>query len=198
MSDSIASVNIIQGNLTSFTWDRFGCPNSALNLNGGWTQVPNGIYFETPEFTIASWVLIENPQVGWGARLLDFGNGALADNIIISFRLGSLIQPVFQLYSGALLKISTTSSQTLSLNQWQFLAITFNGTHLFIYLDGKLTSEAEFSYTMPILTRSKCYFGRSNWDIDGYSSSYLDDIRFYNKSLTQYEIIQVMNDNSTG
>ena len=198
MLDSIGSSNIFQGNLTSFTSDRFGCPNSALNLNGGWTQVPNGIYFETPEFTIASWVLLEKPQVDWGARLLDFGNGAFADNIIISFKLGALIQPAFQLYSGPLLSISTTSSQTLSLNQWQFLAITFNRTHLYIYLDGELTSKAQFAYTIPALSRSKCYFGRSNWAIDGYSSSYLDDIRFYSKSLTQNEIIQVMNDNSTG
>ena len=45
-----------QGNLTLFTKDRHGYSNSALALNGGWTQVPSGYYFNTPEFTVTFWV----------------------------------------------------------------------------------------------------------------------------------------------
>ena len=62
MLDTIGNSNMIQGDLTSFTLDRFGCPNAALALNGGWTQVPSGIYFNTPEFSISVWVYPQ--QVG--------------------------------------------------------------------------------------------------------------------------------------
>ena len=37
MLDQIGMANMIQGNLTSFTLDRFGNANSALALNGGYT-----------------------------------------------------------------------------------------------------------------------------------------------------------------
>ena len=72
-----------QGSFTSFISDRFGCTTSALALNGGWTQVPSGIYFNTPEFTISVWVY---PHiVSYYARVIYFGNGASLDNIALNF-----------------------------------------------------------------------------------------------------------------
>jgi hypothetical protein len=56
MKDLIGSADMTQGSLTSFTMDRFGNANSALALNGGWTQVPAGVYFDSIEFTISVWV----------------------------------------------------------------------------------------------------------------------------------------------
>jgi hypothetical protein len=56
MKDVIASKDMTQGNATYFTSDRFGNENASLALNGGWTQVPPGIYFDTQEFTISVWV----------------------------------------------------------------------------------------------------------------------------------------------
>jgi len=37
-----------QGPNTKFTSDRFGRPNSSLNLNGGYTVVPPGVYLNSP------------------------------------------------------------------------------------------------------------------------------------------------------
>jgi hypothetical protein len=51
-----------------FTLDIFGNENSALALNGGWTQLPPGIYFDTQEFTLLVWV----QQVGFKGRVLEF------------------------------------------------------------------------------------------------------------------------------
>ena len=55
MLDEIGLAHMTQGNLTSFTLERFGNANSALALNGGWTQVSSGVYFDSPEFTISTW-----------------------------------------------------------------------------------------------------------------------------------------------
>jgi hypothetical protein len=44
-----------------------------------------------------------------------------------------------------------------------------------------------------ILSRTKCFIGKSNWASDGYTSSHLDDLRFYNKSLNQDEVVELMN-----
>ena len=89
MLDVIGSSNMIQGNLTSFTSDRFNNPNSALALNGGWTQIPSGIYFDTPEFTISVWVYPSS--VGSSSRIIDFGNGQFSDNIIFSLSYSNYI-----------------------------------------------------------------------------------------------------------
>ena len=82
MTDAIGSADMQQGTKTKFTSDRFGCANSALDLNGGWAYVPDGIYFDTPEFTISVWVFPQS--VGSWSRIIDFGNGAELDNIFVS------------------------------------------------------------------------------------------------------------------
>ena len=191
MLDQIGSKNMVQGSSTYFTSDRFGCPNSALALNGGWTHVPSGIYFNTPEFTISVWVYPQH--VGNWSRIIDFGNGVQLSNILLSLSDENSLAPFFEIYSGSKLN-AATSSQKITLNQWQLFALTFNGIHAYLYLNGTLTAKLALSYILPTLERSHCYIGKSNWPEDGYSSSYLDDLRFYNKSLTQTQIIELMSE----
>jgi hypothetical protein len=195
MLDKIGSSHMVQGSLTSFISDRFGRPNSALALNGGWTQVPSGVYFDTLEFTISVWVLPQ--QIGYYARLIDFGNGAGLDNLIFSLSDQFSMQPYFGVMFESNLIFTQISPQKLILGEWQFLAVTFNGNNLRFYLNGTLFINFNYTYTLPSLTRTNCYIGQSNWPnppwYDGYSFSYLDELRFFNKSLTQDEIINLMN-----
>jgi hypothetical protein len=188
MFDEIGAAHMEQGNLTSFIEDRFGCPNSALALNGGWTQVPPGIYFDTPEFTITFWIYPQ--QVGLWSRVIDFGNGPTSNNIVICNYLST---PRFQLYASSVILIEAISAKSLQTNKWQFLSVTLNRNSSRIYLDGQLTINLNKNYTLQISNRTKCYIGKSNWAGDGYSYSYLDDLRFYNKSLSQGEIVELMN-----
>jgi len=191
MKDAIGSADMMLGSSTSFVSDIFGNVNSALALNGGWTQAPPGVYFDTPEFTISVWV---NPSnVGGSSRIIDFGNGSPNDNIIFVLSLYTTLKPRLEIYSQLNIKVSLLSPQNVSLNEWQFLAATFNGTNARVYLNGRLTIQANVQdYTLIPLTRSKCYVGKSNFQ-NGYSESYLDDLKFYNKSLTLEEINQSMN-----
>jgi len=192
MKDSVGGADMTQGSLTTFAADRFGNPNAALNLNGGWTRVASGVYFNTPEFSISVWVYPIN-VTSISARIIDFGNGDSADNILFT------IQKYYAIYSGAINKITSSTSQNAVLYQWQFLALTFNGTHGYIYINGSLADSKVISlFTLSTLTRANCYIGKSAWPNDGYSSSYLDDLRFYNVSLTQTEIAELMNQNQTG
>ena len=195
MKDQIGSSHMTQGNLTSFTSDRFGCVDSALALNGGWTQVPSGVYFDTPEFTISVWILPR--QVDSWARIIDFGP---TDFIYLGF-IETLLQPFFELISGVSQhELTLISSQLLQQDTWQFIAITFDGKSARFYLGGQMTSEFNNNHSLPSITRLNCYIGKSNVPVNGtfhYSFSYLDDLRFFNKSLTQKEINDLMNQNRT-
>ena len=96
-----------QGNATYFTLNRFGNENSALALNGGWTQVPPGIYFDTQEFTISVWVYPK--QVSVYSRIIDFGNSlgtSVLDNIILRLDYNSSKMPALLIYNGGDLKIN--------------------------------------------------------------------------------------------
>jgi hypothetical protein len=195
MTDHIGSAHMTQGFNTSFVADRFGNENSALALNGGWTQVPPGVYFNTPEFTISIWVL---PQIvdKW-SRVIDFGNGAPSDNVVLTLDSGTNKIPILAVDIGNIYG-KVYSTQSLTLNNWQHLAASFDGIKMKIYLNGALMSEEDYPVVGSImpksLIRNNCYVGKSNWANNGFSSCYLDDLRFYNKSLSQSEINEVMND----
>jgi hypothetical protein len=191
MKDVIGSADMTQGSLSSFTTDRFGNVKSALALNGGWTQVQAGVYFDSIKFTISVWVYPMN--VGSWARIIDFGNGRDSDNIVLSLSYSNSLQPYFAILSGSNLIFQTKSTKPITLIHWQFLTVTIDGTNARIYLNGTLVANIQ-NYNLPIhVSRSNCYIGKSAWPGDGYSSSYLEDLRFYNKSLTQEEIIELMN-----
>ncbi len=141
MRDVVGFADMTQGNLTSFTVDRFGCENSALALNGGWTQIPQGVYFDSSEFTISVWIL---PQkiVGQWVRVMDFSSGSNSDNIELAISDStSSPKPYLRIVYDSNLTMGAFSSQNLTLGQWQFLAATFNGTNSYVYLNGQLINQ---------------------------------------------------------
>ena len=191
MNDYVGCADMTQGSLTTFSSDRFGNLNASLNLNGGWNQVPSGIYFNSPQFTITVWIYPS--QVGANAKILDFGNGASLYNIDLSQSSSTSNSPYILFYDVSTNLGAAISSIALTLNQWQFLAVSFDGSLLSIYLNGILTQNQTIVYTLPTLVRTNNYIGKSPWSVDGYSYSYLDDLRFYNISLTQSQINDLIN-----
>ena len=196
MLDGIGGAHMTQGSATTFVADRFGNANAALNLNGGWTQVPSGFYFNTPTFTISAWIY---PQtIGSWARLLDFGNGVYSYNVV--FAIGSPANiPAFQIcISGPSCALSLFSTQALILSKWQFLAVTYDGSDARIYINSIQTGTTAYTYTMPNIIRNSNLIGKSNMGgTNGYSASHIDDLRIYNKSLTQSELLSIMKMNTS-
>jgi len=197
MLDEIGTAHMTQGNLTSFTENRFGCPNSSLALNGGWTQVPPGIYFDTQEFTISVWVYPQ--QVGYNSRVIDFGNSSgtsAFDNIILRLDSNSNYIPALNIVDDASNSIGECiSTKALSNATWKLLTATFNGSVESLYINGALTCNKSLSFYSTNKTRSFNYIGKSFYSSHGYSWSFIDELRFYNKSLSQSEILDLMNQN---
>jgi hypothetical protein len=198
MTDVTGGADMQQGSATTFTSDRFGNVNSALSLNGGWTQVMSGIYFNTIQFSISAWVYPQN--VGIWSRVIDFGNGIASDNIFLSLDSGNNLIPGFWICIGGSCSNQLYSSQPLVTNTWQFVTVTFNGITMSIYLNGIFTNSMAISFiSLPKVSRTNNYIGQSNFMAygDAYSSSYIDELRFYNISLTQIQIQNLMNQQDT-
>ena len=129
------------------------------------------------------------PQmVGTWSRVIDFGNGAPSDNVVLTLDSGTNKIPILAVDIGTIYG-KVYSSQSLTQNNWQHLAASFDGIKMKIYINGTLMSETYYPVKgslMPTsLNRTYCYVGKSNWANNGFSYSLVDDLRFYNKSLSQ-------------
>ena len=145
MNDPVGKADMIQGSFTTFAADRFNNPNSALNLNGGYTQVPSGVYFKSA-FTITLWINAQN--ISTWCRLLDFGNAWRVYNIKLAFYQDET-KPCLYISDVNSWKYFPISSTVLTLNTWSFLAATFSGTSAHIYINGIETALTTGSLFMP-------------------------------------------------
>jgi len=202
MLDVIGSAHMTQGNLTSFTTDRFGYANSALALNGGWTQVPPGIYLDTPEFTISVWIFPQNAD-SW-SRVFDFANGCHLDQIELT-QVRNAVQnkgPYIELFDSTNLILSATAVSIMTPLTWHFLVATFDGSSFYIYIDGNLVAQSNslastvVKIIPPSVTRLYNYIGKSNCIENGFSFSYIDDLKFYNRSFDLNEVNHLMSNES--
>jgi hypothetical protein len=132
--------------------------------------------------------------------VIDFGNGGGSDSIFLALSFGNnkSLQPYLTILNGPTTIFQPISNQSLLLGQWQFLVATFNGTNARVYLNGGLKADKynESSKFQTNISRSMCYIGKSNTYPIGYSWSYIDELRLYNKSLTQEDIYDLMNQTS--
>ena len=193
MLDTLGGAHMTQGFNTTFDADRHGNPNASLALNGGFTLVPPNVYFNTG-FTISAWV---NPrQVGQMARLIDFGNSATSDNIVVALSYTATdVRPLIYVFKSAQMVAQAISLNFINANSWSFITATFDGTCAKMYLNGAMSSQATLiPYTeLNNVVRNNNYIGQSNWFGDGYSNSLIDDLRIYSRCLNNQEILELMN-----
>ena len=104
--------------------------------------------------------------------------------------------PYLAVYDGSNLIIRVDSNTQLTPGKWTFIAATFNGSLGYIYLNEESTQGFPINktkYTLPSIIRQYNYIGQANTQGDGTSSSIVDDLRFFNKSLTQTQINNIYN-----
>ena len=121
----------LNGQLTT---DRFGNPDSALQLSKGYASVPPGVYFDpaTGGFTFMSWIKIIS--LNSYQRIFDFGLGPDADNILIPCD-GQSLNLYFETYlSGAYM--GRFYFPQIELNKWYHLAVSVSGSTAKLFLDG--------------------------------------------------------------
>ena len=196
LNDAFGNANMIQGSLTTFVTDRFGCPNSALSLNGGFTYLPTGNYFTTNQFSITLWILPQGTQ-GW-SRIIDFSDGHNLNKITFSMSTNNgdyILNAQFLYFTTSLTCLSTTS---LTMSQWSFVSFTYDGSYIRLYINSAQTASCAYSQAMSTNSQTMNYFGRDSIGSgSSVSYSYFDDVRFYTISLTQAEISSIMDTDDT-
>lgn len=165
--------------------------NNALDFDGAddYISLPPAVYFNG-DFTIECWVYPRS--FGNWARIIDFGNGAGSNNVLLSYTYGASGAPGFYVEGNQF-----AATQTLPLNQWSHIAATLSGTTATIYINGVAAGTSIFSAPANV-TRNNCYIGKSNWNGDAYADAVFDELRIWNIARTESEIQSSMNTELAG
>jgi len=156
---------------------------NAIKLDG----VDEYVQFDAPDinagdpFTFSAWFNSSGTQ---NAHAKIIANYARAN-----IYLGTDDKLYFLVYNNSGYK--SVHSEELTYNQWYYVSGVYNGSEMILYINGKniahqtiWESGRDFTSTMGI--------GRDYNDWTGYFNGTIDEVRIYNRSLTQEEIINDM------
>ena len=172
------------------TGDRFGNTNSAYSFDGvgAYIQCKSAAYFGS-NFTITAWVNAAAYN-DW-SRILDFGNGAPADNTGIVLATPPSHQPQFFTEVGAVAGFNCISPTIIPTNVWIQVVATCDGNSAQLYMNGVSQVQIAAPMNRPSVLTTSNYFGKSNWNGDSYLAGILDDIRIYNHALSSNEVASI-------
>ncbi|MCX6819577.1 MAG: DUF2341 domain-containing protein, partial [Candidatus Aenigmarchaeota archaeon] len=194
--DSSGSGN--DGTLTNFNW------NSQSNWTVGYNDTGTGINFDgtndyvnmpnsaslniTGNITIETWGYIKSDRLN---PFVSKRNGASPVNY--EFNTGSNRSLGFHFYNGAWRGVDTQKN-VFNLSAWVHFAVTYDMSNIKIYVNGLLVNStpqtnALLSDGNPIRI-GRTYDGSSNY----YFNGSMDEVRIYNRSLSQAEILQHYNE----
>ena len=198
VDDEIGHANLSNGVNAALTSDRFGTPDSALSLKDGYYNVPPGVYFSGTQLTIMAWVKVRTFRLF--SRLIDFGNGAHNENIVVGLTRNSSGISFLHLRSDINF-FTGLSTKALNLNQWQHLSCVYSFPFYYIYIDGIEVTISESktvfsSFSLANVTRISNFIGRSNFVGQLDADADFDDIKLFNRALNQNEIRFEMNNNA--
>jgi hypothetical protein len=178
------------------TWSSSGKYGAAINFDGinDFINVADANSLDlTNRMTVEAWVYA-NDLTGYktavckenGTTTLAYAlspnnnnaNGSSSQRPNARVRIGSTMTTV-------------TGSTKLSANTWTHIASTYDGSVLRLYINGTLTSSASVTGNITVTTSPLCIGGSTA--LAQYFAGMVDEVRIYNRALTQSEIQTDMN-----
>lgn len=160
---------------------------SVVAYGTGSLQLSNA-YIKVPSFGLSNngftaTFFMKTSSSGW-AKVFDFGNGPASDSLAFSPQNGP------SLYVGSN-SYDTYQPSGLNDNQWHFIAWKVSPSGYWkIFVDDNLVYNS-YRAAPSSITRFSNFIGWSNWDFDPKITGYIDDFRFYDGQLDDYEISSI-------
>ena len=136
--------------------------------------------------TVAAWVK-RSSDVGAYDRLIDFGNGAEKENIVINFQQTTMYEVRCDGVNQTLV-VDEKSQSVFPMDQWVHVALVHDtdGTAS-IFWNGVCKASGPV-WLPPPVHREKYYVGRSHWGHDPYFKGEISDVHVFNYALDRDEI----------
>jgi glucose/arabinose dehydrogenase/PKD repeat protein len=176
------------GTIAGATWSAAGKYGGALSFDGtdDWVTIADANDLDlTNGMTLAAWV---NPtELAGGWRTVAFKEGSpLAYTLYADDGAGL---PISEISTGGVFR-NARGTATLALNTWSHLAGTYDGAALKLYVNGTLVRTLAVTGDMPVTTGVLRLGGNNLWD--EWYQGLLDEVRVYNRALSQAEIQAAM------
>lgn len=181
---------------TSFTQDRNGNANSALNLVsiGTTATIPN-LPYNSDSRTISVWVK-NYTYNSFVASACPFSYGTNSNTYEFYMAQSGISMNPYSPYSNQHIVDLTALGLTNALNVWNHYAVSYNGTTSKIYKDGVLLSTLNIAIT-PTTNNSDIFkLGLLNSLNSGYFDGAIDDLKIYNYALSDAEVISLYTNNA--
>ncbi|HKP94398.1 MAG TPA: DUF2341 domain-containing protein [Fibrobacteria bacterium] len=154
--------------------NRTGVIGGADSLDGAaagdYLDVGDGYSGFAAGFTYSAWI---NPAaVKKWAHVLDLGNGAGSDNVIVN-RVNLTNNLGFHNWVGGASSSKDAAGQW-ALDQWQHIAVTLSGKNLRIYKNGEQVL-ADSMQAVSGANRTANFLGKSNWAADEFFQGKIDE-----------------------
>jgi hypothetical protein len=177
-----------------------GHDGDALQFSGGaYVDCGNAEVLNLGVFSVSFWCNIAATQtwnhiVSKGSHVANFGDPGSVNWGVMMVDAQEVI--LFENYYDAGwvgIRADTT------IGEWHHIVATYNGDTMQLYHDGELASEATGTDISLDQSRSLIIGARSDADnpAGGYFNGSIDDVRVYNKVLTEDEVIQAMQGDPT-
>ncbi len=129
------------------------------------------------------------------ARIVDFGNGNNADNIVIgTTALGRIEVDVYR--GGSIVK-EVFANNVYTIGQAFHVALTIEDDgHMKLYVDGELVAENANGHTPNDVVRTQNYIGQSSWT-EANTNGSMNDLVIVDRALNANEITGLYHDVST-
>ena len=173
-----------------FAVDRFGVANEALDLNVGYTQVPPGVYLNAAVFSITMWLNLKTVSANY-LSILEVAAPSLGDYLVLAFNYGGTMH--LEIYENNIQVALADSTLALAHDKWQLVSITYDGASIIVYINDKSANTVTFiGFSTSSINFTSNFIGHSNKIANAYGKFYLDDLRFYNTSLTAEQISSLL------
>jgi hypothetical protein len=172
---------------SGWTDGKFG---KALRFDGynDYINVSDSSFLDVSNFTISFWMFPHNAS----GYLIDkeTWSGGTEYGYEAHFLSGGIFNFLFG--DGTSTQKNVTSSNPLFPNTWYYLTGTYDGSTFKIYINGVLNNSVSYSTYPNYTVKPPLYIGADN-DGGSYFNGIIDEVRIWNRSLTQAEIQTVMN-----
>lgn len=179
------------------TIDRFNRPSSAYKFNGtsDYIMVKNSSALCPERFTISLWAILSPTVSNNYLRLLSKHIDQPGSYGSYQILTGTVEQPLRCL--GTAITNSgyvVSESNTATVPGWHHLVLTWDGASLNFYVDQVLVQQEGWSGT-PKYDANPLYIGKDGFYPNSYFSGVIDDIRIYNRALSDNEISNLFGEN---
>lgn len=190
-NDESGSGNHATTNTAILTSDRYNQSNSAYTFNGT-TRIlapTNNLPIGNSDRTISVWV--HSPNFGQGNKMfVGWGTPGSPNLRMSALGIGHSFstnkKPFFWGWGADLVAVTPLND-----NNWNHVACVFNNGVMKIYINGQLDNYTNLTINTP--PNTTLHIGWFNSTLSGFNGS-IDDIRIYNRALTDSEILGLYNE----